>query len=106
MANEIKRILMAVPLASKVAAGKVYSAYTKNAADDDSFTAGFFDAIYNEWAVACWAVDKETMAQFDSLLQAYPAAKVLSWMDGESTPEQQLTALGLSRPVLQLSEKA
>ena len=99
MPKEIKRLLMAVPLASRLAAGKVYSGHTKQPADDHSFTAGFFDAGNNEWAVACWAVDKAAMAQFDLLLAAYPAAKVLSWLDAESSPEQQLAVLGLSRPV-------
>lgn len=102
MARDIKRLLMAVPVASKLTAAKVYSAHTKNPADDHSFTTGFFDAGNNEWAVACWAVDKSAMAQFDALLAAYPAAKVVSWLDSESSPEQQLASLGLSRPVPQV----
>ena len=99
MTREIKRLLMAVPIASKLAAGKVYAGHTKRSADDHSFTPGFFDAGGNEWAVACWAVGKDTMAQFDSLIAAYPAAKVVSWLDGDGSPEQELAKLGLSRPV-------
>ena len=102
MPREIKRLMMAVPVASKLTAAKVYSAHTQNPADDDSFTAGFFDAGNNEWAVACWAVDKAAMAQFDALLAAYPAAKVMTWLDSESSPEAELAKLGLSRPVPQM----
>lgn len=99
MNKELQRVLIAVPIAKRVLAGKEYTKHTKNAADDDSFTAGYFDAGNAEWGVACWAIDKTTVAQFDALIAAYPAAKVRKWLDAESSPEQQLTELGLSRPV-------
>lgn len=99
---EIQRVLIAVPVAKSLLAGKEYTKRTGNPADDFSFTSGFFDAGNAEWAVACWAIDKTTVAQFDALIAAYPEAKVAKWLDSISSPEQELAGLGLSRPAVQI----
>lgn len=104
MAKQLQWVLVAVPIAKRILAGKEYTKHTKNAADDDSFTGGYFDAGNAEWGVACWAIDKTTVAQFDALIAAYPEAKVAKWMDAVSIPEQELAKLGLSRPVAELPE--
>lgn len=104
MPKEIQRVLIAVPIAKSLLAGKEYTKRTGNPADDYSFSVGFFDTGNNEWGVACWAIDKTTVAQFDALIAAYPEAKVSKWLDGVSSPEQELAALGLSRPVAEIPQ--
>jgi hypothetical protein len=99
------RVIIAVPVTSKLAAGLVYAAKTKKSADNNSFTAGFFDGQYNEWAVACWGVDSKGQLDFDTLLAAYPVAKVIMWADEDATPEDQLAGLGLSRPLVDMGGK-
>ncbi len=104
MAKQLQWVMIAVPAGKKLLAGKSVSQHSKNPADDDSFTAGFFDAQQSEWAIACWAIDKSTVTRFDALIAAHPDAKVAKWLDGVSTTEQELVKLGLSRPVLQMGD--
>lgn len=91
------RVLIAIPIASKAAAGSIYAQRTGKSADNDSFTPGF-KVGSAEWAVACWGVDEEGQKQFDQLLAAYPSAKVFKWADKDATPEQRLASLGIDPP--------
>jgi len=92
------RVLIAVPVGSKLAAGINYAGKTGKSADSDSFTGGYMVGG-QEWAVACWGVDSEGQKNFDQLIAAFPGAKVVKWPAKDSPPEAELAKLGITRPV-------
>lgn len=98
------RMLIIVPVARKIDAGKEYTKISKEPADDYSFSGGFFDRNGAEFAVAIWPVPQGVKDARFAALKAIPGATFTEWPDDPRIETvEKLATMGLSRPIVDIT---